>query len=162
MPVTKISENSWKGILSVQEEAYTGVPPEDVNVLKSKWKASPETCFLFQTDDKDIVAYLLAHSWNSSEPPKLFKELPENLSGDVLYLHDLAVATRGRGLGVGKKLFKKLLETATSMKFKMVLLVAVQGSEGFWLSLGFLEVKNVTVCPSYGVNAKLMSLVTEI
>ena len=156
MFITEISEDSWNGILRVQEEAYTDVPPEEVNVLKSKWKASPETCFKFQSENKKIVGYLLAHSWNSDEPPKLFEELPKDSFGTILYLHDLAVSSRVRGMGVGKQLLKKLLDTAKKKRFERILLVAVQNSEGYWSSLGFSEIPNIPVCSSYGSKAKLM------
>jgi len=158
MFINEISEKSWNGILKVQEEAYTGIEPEGINVLKSKWKASPKTCFLLQTADEEIFGYLLAHSWNSNVPPKLFEELPHKTTGDILYLHDLAVINKARGLGVGKLLANKLLETATLQKFKRVLLVAVQESGSYWLNLGFREIHNVPICSSYGTGAKLMSL----
>jgi len=158
MYISKISDNSWHGILKVQEEAYTGLPPEEINVLKSKWKVSPKTCFVFQTIDEEIVGYLLAHSWNSNVPPKLFEELPNKTTGDILYLHDLAVINNARGMGVGKQLSNKLIETAKLQKFKRVLLVAVQESERYWFHLGFREIHNVPICVSYGSDAKLMFL----
>jgi len=158
MFISKISDNSWHGILKVQEEAYTGIPPEELNVLKSKWKASPETCFVFKSINEEIIGYLLSHSWNSNVPPKLFEELPTKTTGDILYLHDLAVSNTARGLGVGKQLSNKLLEIAKLHKFKRVLLVAVQESGSYWFNLGFREIHNVPICPSYGTSAKLMSL----
>jgi len=36
MSIVEISEKSWQGILQVKMEAYTGVPSEEVDVLKSK------------------------------------------------------------------------------------------------------------------------------
>jgi len=158
MFIRKISDHSWHDILKVQEEAYTGIPPEGINVLKSKWEDSPKTCFILKTADEEIVGYLLAHSWNSNVPPKLFEELPNKTTGDILYLHDLAVSNNARGLGVGKQLAKKLLDTAKLQKFKKVLLVAVQESESYWFNLGFREIHNIPICPSYGAGAKLMSL----
>jgi len=80
----------------VQEEAYTDIPHEAVDVLKSKWKASPETCFAYQDSDNKVLGYLLAHPWNSDEPPKLFETLPYSSAGDTLYLHDLAVSRSAR------------------------------------------------------------------
>jgi len=153
-----MSDNSWHGILKVQEEAYTGIPPEELNVLKSKWKASPETCFVFKSTDEEIMGYLLSHSWNSNVPPKLFEEIPPKITGDILYLHDLAVLNKARGLGVGKQLSNKLIETAKRLKFKRILLVAVQESGRYWSNLGFREIHNVPICTSYGTSAKLMSL----
>jgi ribosomal protein S18 acetylase RimI-like enzyme len=166
MMITEISKASWGEILHIQEEAYTGVPPEEVDVLKSKWEISPESCFVFRADDGNILAYLLAHSWNSLEPPKLFDKTPADSMGDILYLHDLAVSNRARGMGIGKQLAKKLIESAKEKqldkqckaKYKKILLVAVQDSSRFWSGLGFCEVLQVPVCSSYGDDAKLMLL----
>ena len=83
MSIVEISEKSWQGILQVQEEAYTGIPSEEVDVLKSKWKASPETCFVFQSSRSEVLKYLLTHPWNSDEPPKLFEKLPRKSTGDT-------------------------------------------------------------------------------
>ena len=158
MTISNITDESWKGILKVQDEAYTHVPSETLDVLKSKWEASPETCFVFRSNSKDIVGYLLSHPWGSDEPPKLFEKHSPCLSGHTLYLHDLAVRQSSRGLGVGKQLANRLLHLSTLKKFNRILLVAIQGSEDFWFNLGFREVNNVSVCSSYGFNAKLMSL----
>ena len=158
MTITKISEATWSEILQIQQEAYTGVPPEDVDVLKSKWEISPESCFVFRAEDETVVAYLLAHSWNSLEPPKLFEQVPADSAGEILYLHDLAVSNRARGMGVGKQLAKNLIEIAKEHQYSKVLLVAVQDSSRFWASLGFREVQHVPVCSSYGDDAKLMLL----
>ena len=157
MAITEISEASWEEILRIQEEAYTGIPPEEIEVLKSKWNNSPESCFIF-SEGEDILAYLLAHSWNSLTPPKLFEQVPVDSSGKILYLHDLAVSSSARGMGLGKQLANKLIDTAKTMHYEKVLLVAVQGSSRFWASLGFSEVLHVPVCASYGDDAKLMSL----
>lgn len=158
MTISQITNESWSDILGVQEEAYTGLPPEDISVLKSKWSASPETCFIAKTEDEVIQGYLLAHPWNSDEPPKLFEALPIGSGGPILYLHDLAISSGARAMGVGKQLSRKLLDIAKSKGFEKVLLVAVQGSEGFWSGLGFNEIPNVPVCSSYGSNAILMEL----
>lgn len=158
MTITEISESSWDDVLRIQEKAYTGVPPESIGVLKSKWEISPESCFVARAEDEEIQAYLLAHAWNSLEPPKLFEQVPENSTGEILYLHDLAVVNKARGVGAGKQLVKKLLETAKERGYEKVLLVAVQNSSRFWASLGFREVLHVSVCSSYGDDAQLMVL----
>ena len=155
--ITEISEESWKGILKLQGEAYTDLPPEELDILKSKWEASPATCFVLQSASKDILGYLLSHPWSSDEPPKLFEKYSPCSSSDTLYLHDLAVSQELRGLGVGRQLTNRLLYLAKFHNYKRILLVAVQGSEGFWGGLGFREVQGTPVCSNYGFNAKLMS-----
>ena len=158
MSITPISEAAWPGILKVQDEAYTGVAPEELDVLKSKWQASPQTCFVFQLPNNHIGGYLLAHPWDAPQPPKLFEQHTPPSSGHGLYLHDLAVSQHSRGLGIGKQLATEFLNVARALKFKRVLLVAVQGSEGFWSGLGFTEEAESQVCSSYGMQAKLMSV----
>jgi len=74
----------------------------------------------------------------------------------------LAVSNGARGMGLGKQLAKKLIETAKGQphgkQYNKVLLVAVQNSSRFWASLGFREILHVPVCSSYGDDTVLMSL----
>lgn len=157
MTITKISEPCWHGILTVQAQAYSGVAPESLEVLKSKWQASAELCFVYK-DAHGVQGYLLAHSWNSHVPPKLFEVLPKDSSGDILYLHDMAVSHHAQGQGVAGQLFHKLLQRAKIQPYQRILLVAVQASQGYWFKHGFREIANATVCESYGKDAILMSL----
>jgi ribosomal protein S18 acetylase RimI-like enzyme len=158
MSITAISNTSWPGILKVQKQAYTGLAPEALDVLKSKWMASPTTCFVFHSQDEEVAGYVLSHAWNSFVPPKLFEALPNIPSGDILYLHDLAVSSTARGLGIGGQLSNKLLASAKAHSFKYVFLVAVQASQSYWCKLGFREIEDATICPSYGHDATLMRL----
>jgi len=157
MSISLISENSWDGILKIQEEAYTELPPEDVNILKSKWLSSPKTCAVYLNHENQILAYLLAHPWASQTPPKLHEKSPVTNSSN-LYLHDLALAHEARGKGIAKKLVENLIDNAKVQVFAKILLVAVQNSEQFWAKFGFLDIPNAVICPSYGDSAKLMVL----
>lgn len=160
MPITTISSSSWQGIINVQKEAYTNDIVETIEVLQSKWQASPNTCFIYQDNNHDILGYILAHPWNSYNPPKLFEVLAADSAGDILYLHDLAVSGKARGLGVGKQLSNKIIDIATSQPFLSIMLVAVQGAEDYWFNLGFRAIDNKSINASYGKNAKLMLLRT--
>lgn len=158
MSIVQITESSWDGILKVQEEAYTELPPEDVSVLKSKWLASPNTCSIYSSNDNKILAYLLSHPWNSDSPPKLNEEAPVNNQALNLYLHDLALSDEARGRGIAKALVENLINRAKAQGFTKILLVAVQGSSSFWAKFGFMVIVNAAICPSYGSSAKLMAL----
>lgn len=157
MPIGLITENFWHDILKIQEEAYTEIPPEDVNVLKSKWLSSPQTCYVYLNHDNVILAYLLAHPWANETPPKLHEKHPTTVSLN-LYLHDLALAHEARGKGIAKKLVEHLINNAKAQGFAKIQLVAVQNSSGFWAKFGFLNVPNAVICPSYGDSAELMVL----
>ncbi len=157
MSIRQISETSWIEIMEIQKKAYTELPPEDVDILKSKWLSSPNTCAIYANSKNKILAYLLAHPWASETPPKLYETAPITL-GSNLYLHDLALAHEARGKGIAKILVEHLIESAKNENFVKILLVAVQGSAGFWARFGFLEIPNSEICPSYGDDAKLMAL----
>ena len=161
MPITQIPESSWNEIITIQEQAYTELPPEDIEILKSKWLSSPSTCSVYSNEEKKILAYLLAHPWASETPPKLHEKSPCTHSSN-LYLHDLALAQEARGKGIAKALVENLIKSASNEGFVKILLVAVQGSTGFWARFGFLEISNKEICPSYGDNAKLMMLELKV
>lgn len=158
MSIVKISEKSWDEILKIQEEAYTELPPEDLNILKSKWLASPDTCSIYMSNENKILAYLLSHPWGSDSPPKLNEEVPVNNETSNLYLHDLALSNEVRGRGIARVLVENLINNAKTQGFTKILLVAVQGSSSFWAKYGFMDIVNAYICPSYGNAAKLMVL----
>jgi len=156
MKIQEIEENNWSGILEIQDKAYQEIGPEELDVLKSKQSASPETCFVCVSDKDDILGYLLAHPWNGDEPPKLFESLPYIGNSDSLYLHDMAVSSRSKGQGLGRSMMTELTKVALLKGVKRITLVAVQGSDSFWSLLDFKEISGANICPNYGKNAVLM------
>jgi hypothetical protein len=52
-----------------------------------------------------LVAYLLAHGWASQSPPPVGTILDSDRqsASEVLFIHDVAVSTAGRGMGLGRK-----------------------------------------------------------
>ncbi|WP_432472135.1 GNAT family N-acetyltransferase [Amphritea sp. HPY] len=159
MNIQEIKETNWNNILEIQGEAYQEVGPEDLEVLKSKWAASPETCFVCLSNQGAVLGYLLAHPWNEVEPPKLFEPLPNIQGGECLYLHDMAISSQSKGQGIGRAMMIKLIEVVQRKGIIKISLVAVQGSESFWSLLDFREVQGTEVCSSYGENAVLMKKV---
>ncbi len=156
MPIKPIDDTSWSGIVKVQAEAYSQVEPESLDVLKSKWLRSPESCFVYEKAGK-VVGYLLAHSWNREAPPKLFQTLPIVTDGPIIFLHDLAVSREVAGEGIGGKMVLHLLQMAKTSGFQQIRLVSVQDSREFWQKQGFLPIEHQEVCSSYGEDAQLMS-----
>jgi ribosomal protein S18 acetylase RimI-like enzyme len=61
--------------------------------------------------------------------------LPER--ADTFYIHDVAVAPRCRGRGIGRQLAARLLQLARDQGFARSELVSVQGSAPFWRRFGF-------------------------
>lgn len=155
MPISIITPDLWQEILAIQTEVYGNGFHEDIEVLKSKWLVSPETCLVYQSENR-IDAYLLAHAWNSELPPKLFQTLTPDAKGDILFLHDLAVSSRAKGLGVGGLLVSQLLTIARTKKYTKVILVSVQSSVAFWSKMGFDLVEGEIIINSYGDDARVM------
>jgi ribosomal protein S18 acetylase RimI-like enzyme len=58
---------------------------------------------------------------------------------DTFYIHDVAVASRCRGRGVGSMLASRLVDLARARGFRRSELVSVQGSAPFWEKFGFRE-----------------------
>lgn len=153
--VRQIEEDSWPQILRIQAEAYVDIEPESLETLRSKWLNSPECCLL-SVNAQGPCAYLLAHAWHSDSPPKLYQLAPPSPQGDLLYIHDLAVAKRAAGMGVGKQMVTQLLGKATAQGFRKVILVSVQNSVPFWSKFGFEIDPQHKVNASYGAAAQLM------
>ncbi|KZN50816.1 hypothetical protein N476_15105 [Pseudoalteromonas luteoviolacea H33] len=61
MDFTRIVESHWNSILAIQASSYSDIGTEDLEVLKSKHEASPDTCFVFITKGGVILGYLLFH-----------------------------------------------------------------------------------------------------
>jgi len=160
MSISLITENSCGYIVKIQEEAYTDIAPEDVNILKNKWCSSPQTCAVYSDHKGKVLAYLLAHPWASETPPKLNEKISVTYS-PTLFIHDLALAIEGRGKNIGKKLVQNLIDNAQAQSFVKILLVSVQNTTGFWAKFGFINLPSEGVCSSYGKNAQLMVLELE-
>lgn len=156
MIIKEIEEVHWNEILDIQREAYQDIGAEELDVLKSKYEASPDTCFVFVSNSGEVLGYLLAHPWSGISPPKLFEPLPDNESCEYLYLHDMAISPQSKGKGIGRAAALKLFEVAQNKGIKRVSLVAVQGAESFWSIIGFQEVKGVNLSSGYGEKAVLM------
>ncbi len=159
MAIQKIQDCNWEEILNIQEEAYQQIGSEELNILKNKQEYSPSTCLVSVSKTNEVQGYLLAHPWLGKEPPKLFQALPRIYEYDCLYLHDMAVSSRFRGLGVGTNLISHLFSIAKHRQMKRIALVAVQGSSSFWANNGFEVVTGIIVDASYGNGAVLMEIV---
>jgi GNAT superfamily N-acetyltransferase len=72
-------------------------------------------------------------------------EIPAD--ADMFYVHDVAVATRCRGRGVGRALAARLIAVGESRGFRRFELVSVQGSAPFWARFGFSAVREFEYAP---------------
>jgi GNAT superfamily N-acetyltransferase len=73
------------------------------------------------------------------------EKIPDD--ADTFYVHDVAVAERCRGRGVGRALATRLLDLAHERGFTRSELVSVQGSAPFWERFGFHRVREFEYAP---------------
>lgn len=66
---------------------------------------------------------------------------------DTFYIHDVAVAERCRGRGIGRALAERLLALAAERGFTRCDLVSVQGSAPFWEAFGFRRDREFEYAP---------------
>lgn len=157
MQIVSLSDSSWEAVYQIQKEAYKDLLHEDIDVLKSKWLIAPQMCLMCQSESGDILAYLLAHPWNQTTPPKLNQDTSLAIRGNILFIHDLAVSSKAKGMGVGKKMVNELLARARLLGLKRAMLVSVQNSVAFWSRFGFEEQES-DIPVEYGQGARLMSM----
>ncbi|WP_157945997.1 GNAT family N-acetyltransferase [Vibrio gangliei] len=159
--IVEIPEQAWPQIEQIQDVAYRDGLAEDIDILKIKADVSPETCFVCMDEEQQVLGYVLAHPWESDQPPCINQDIsdseevvsPEDAS--TLYIHDLAISPKARGVGVAQALIENLLDQAQAFNIDTVSLVAVQGMAGFWSKYGFKSMKSNST-DSYGDDAQFM------
>lgn len=118
MNIQTILDIHWNSILEIQAQAYQEIGLEGLDVLKSKWKASPESCIVCLSGQDKVLGYLLSYLWQGTSPPKLFEALPNIKHSEYFYLHDLAINAHSKGQGVGRALLEALTGIASGASFK--------------------------------------------
>lgn len=122
--------------LAIQSQVYPAFLVESAASFSSRLDATMPYCFS-ATVEGQLVGYILAHGWHHHAPPPLGTPLDEIASADILFIHDLAVGTSGRGLGVGRRLVDRAFDLAVSDGLRSAELIAVGGAAGFWQAMGF-------------------------
>jgi ribosomal protein S18 acetylase RimI-like enzyme len=148
-------------VLRIQEYCYTEIEPESSESLQAKIVASPATCLLAESSE-GAVGYLIAVPIVYPNLPALNAPMFELSKGaDTLYIHDLAVASAGRGKGVAQALVRTAIDAAKRSGLARACLVAIQNSQKFWEQFGFEVVAEPAnelkaKLASYGAGAQLM------
>jgi predicted GNAT superfamily acetyltransferase len=124
------------GIMQLQERSYDVSLHEPVALFERILTLSPATCFTASYDG-DLTGYLLTYP--VPDRYKAFGEkLPIVASGETtLYIHDLCVSSEQRGKGIARLLYDGMIDSLGPIRFKKIVAVAVQDSDGFWQSCGF-------------------------
>lgn len=124
--------------LTIQAANYPAFLWEDEAAFASRLDVASSYCLAAERDGV-LVGYLLAHGWVSESPPPIGTILDKTIVGDVLFIHDLAVAPAGQGAGLGRRLIDQAFARAAADGFGRAELIAVEGAAPYWRGLGFAD-----------------------
>lgn len=133
-----LDQRDLPAAIAIQMAVYPTFLIEDEAAFVSRI-ARPGACCLAAKEGADLLGYLLAHRWRRASPPSLGVLPPDAVPGEVLFIHDLAVAPAKRGLGVADRLIAHAFEWAARDGLRAAELVAVEGAAAYWRRRGFAE-----------------------
>ena len=90
-----------------------------------------------------LAAYVFFHPYRDDVVKPLDLSLVLDGAEDCMYLHDIAVHHRYRGMGLARMLMERIDHETRSGGFEIQCLVAVQNSQDFWRKFGFKIVRMV-------------------
>lgn len=140
-------------IHAIEELAYPAHLAESPEVLASRILIAPDFCGVARQETQR-VGYVLAHPWTDQSSPGLgqvITKLPADAS--VIHIHDLAVLPTMRGAGVARTMLTWLDQRVAEHAYTSITLVAVNGAETFWASMGF---EDVGPADGYDLQARMM------
>lgn len=145
-------------IAAISDSVHGGYS-EDVAIYAERLDLYPSGCFTLSQRER-IAGYLISHPWHRDNPPALNMSLGSiPATADTYYLHDIALLPNARGGGAGRIAADLIIDLARKAGFRDVTLMAVNGADHFWASVGFAYVDDADPAapPSgYGAGAYLM------
>ncbi|MGB6054876.1 MAG: GNAT family N-acetyltransferase [Burkholderiaceae bacterium] len=124
------------GILLIQAACYPPSMQEDEATIRARLAAAPDSAWV-ASDGDGICAYLAAYRSQLGKVTPLAGRFEPAPAADCLYLHDLAVAPRAGGRGLGPQLAATAWQAARGEGLGYSALVSVQESQPFWRRLGY-------------------------
>ena len=143
----------------IAETVHVGLG-ERREVFAEKQRLYPPGCLALAFRDQ-VAGYVLSHPWRIGDAPPLdvfLGALPS--SPDCLYLHDIAISGKARGIGAAAAAIARLTEVAASERLPALALVSVRDAGPFWIRVGFRDAANVRLgaaLAAYGPSARYMT-----
>ncbi|MCH8178350.1 MAG: GNAT family N-acetyltransferase [Proteobacteria bacterium] len=162
MLIRPMTPTDLPAVLAVQQRSYAPDFHEPLAAFASKLEGGVDTCWVAErhgdatgaTDTDRVLAYLVCLPADAHSLPVLHASRWQRPAQPRwLYLHDLAVGPAAQGLGLGPRLVAQARARARALGLQQMVLVAVQGSVGFWQRQGFAEAP----APGVAVQEKLSS-----
>ncbi|WP_277441055.1 GNAT family N-acetyltransferase [Streptomyces sp. SPB162] len=129
---------------------------EGREVLRSRGRVSPATCFVLEHDGQ-FGGYLLALPYPSGQCPDLTLVEASDHTSTNLHAHDFVLTEALRARGLTPQFVRQIEQQARSQGFDRISMVAVQRSHVLWRRLGYALHPEVSLPESYGTEAVYMS-----
>ena len=133
-----MGEHDIPAVLAIQAESYASELLESAEVIRQRLLAFPDLAWVAE-DAAGVCAYLFGYRSHAGKVTPLDGVFAEPEQPDCLYLHDLAVAARAAGRGIGPALVQRNLEQGRARRLQYSALVSVQDSQAFWSRLGYAD-----------------------
>ncbi|MGQ0432352.1 MAG: GNAT family N-acetyltransferase [Microthrixaceae bacterium] len=107
--------------------------------------------------DGSLVGYGVGHPWIKGAPlPLDITDLEVPTTPTCFHVHDIAV--RVKGVELGRRLLRQLVDVAAEEQIELVDLIAVQGADTYWHQFGFRrsEPETLAAIELYGSTAVYM------
>lgn len=137
-------ERDIASVMRIQSEAYAENMREAESVIRARLLAVPDTTWVVEQQG-EVVAYLVAYKSHLGQVSPWGAMLSHKSQAKTLYVHDLALGTRVRGLRLGHWLMGQVIATARSIGMHSIALVSVQDSQGFWQKMEFHSAESLAV-----------------
>lgn len=125
------------GMLRIQAQCYPPSMNEDAQVLVERYLRCGDTAWVAVDAAGDIGAYLVAYRSLRGQVSCLGDAFEHQPQADVLYLHDLAIATEWRGRGLARALLEHARGQVLAQGLSGLSLVSVNDTVLFWRLQGF-------------------------
>lgn len=147
MRVRHLTRDDVRAIHALEVESYLPSLHESEAAFARLIELFPEGAFGF-FDADGLCGYAFGVPLQRGATLELRSPLAAvSPDADTFYIHDVAVAARCRGRGVGRRLAERLLDLARARGFTRSELVSVQGSEPFWRRFGFEAIERFEYAP---------------
>lgn len=128
-------------------------PPE---TFAAYLRAFPAGSFAAVANDS-LVGYGVGHPWHKGVPlPLDITKLELPATPTCFHVHDIAVKVKG--VELGRRLLRQLVEVAAEERLEFLDLIAVQGADTYWHQFGFRpsEPETQAAIAAYGSTAVYM------
>ncbi len=126
-----------QAMLRIQAQCYPPSMNESAQVLTARHARCGDTAWVAVDADGEVSAYLVAYRSRRGKVSCLGDAFAHEPQADVLYLHDLAIATEWRGRGLARTLVDHARQQAQAQGLGGLALVSVNDTVLFWRQQGF-------------------------